>query len=248
VRWIKFAAMLCLFGTAMAGCGAHLEPKAKDSRLDTPPSAESVGEFLDAIEFDDLLSRLISAEKGVIEERVTPFRAKSCSTPAQASLCDEFIGKAMSVVDETFSNENSRRILNNTIQRSFTQRDIDALIFFYRTQSGKAIITALKKSIRPYVEERNARKEIIGLDNGHDRQNQLGGLFHVFSEAADSHEMPQFYGSDIDDDITSRLPNARNVCDGEVEPLEAQGRIRLRELMADYRAKFKAVSTHDRSP
>jgi hypothetical protein len=243
VRWIKFAVMLCLLGSAMVGCGAHIKPRASDTRLDTAPSIESIGEFLDLIEFNDLLNRVVSAEKGVLEEKFVQSRARSCSTAKQASLCDEFIGKAMSVVEDTFSRENMRGIFNDTIRRSFTQRDIDALIFFYGTQSGKAILTELKMAIRPYLEARTAQKETIGLDSEHDRQNQLAAFFHLFNEAADTHEMSQFYGSDIDDDIKSRLPNARNIYDGEVDPLEAVSRARLRELIADYRARFKAVSS-----
>lgn len=248
MRWIKFVAMLGCFGPAMVGCAAHIGSQTKQARLDAPPSVESIGDFLDAIEFDDLANRLVSAEKSVVEYRISQSRAKSSLTVAQASLCDEFIGKAMSVLDETFSRENTRRILNDTIQRSFTQRDIDALIFFYGTQSGKAIVANLKMAIRPYMEDRKTRTDPIGLDNEHDRQNQLALFFHVFSEAAESHEMSQFYGNDIDEDITSRLPNARNIYDGEVEPLEAQGQARVRELMADYKAKLKPVTTHEGTP
>jgi len=119
---------------------------------------------------------------------------------------------------------------------------IDALIVFYRTQSGKTIVAELKRAIRPYVEERKSRKEIIGPDSEHDRDIQPGAVFHVFSEAAESHEMSRFYGDDIDQDITSKLPNARIIYDREVEPLEAEGRARLRELVADYKAKARDLS------
>jgi hypothetical protein len=136
-----------------------------------------------------------------------------------------------------------RGILNDTIRQSFTQRDIDALILFYRTKSGRTIIAESKSTIRPYVEELRTRKDVIGADSAHDAQVQAASIFHVFAEAAQSHEMAQFYGNDIDDDITARLPNAQRICNREVEPLETEIQAHIRELVADYSAKWKTLAS-----
>jgi len=149
----------------------------------------------------------------------------------------------MALVDDTFTPETVRAVLNATIQQSFTQRDVDALSFFYRTKSGKTIITASKTAIRPYVEELKTQKNSIDADSTHDGQTQLASIFHVFSEAAMSHEMSQFYGSDIDDDITARLPNARIIYNREVGPLQAEFQAHIRELVADYSARWKSLSS-----
>ena len=127
-----------------------------------------------------------------------------------------------------------------TIQGSLSQRDIDALIVFYRTQSGKTIVSELEKTIRPYVQQRQARKAVIGADSNHDVQNPLTPITRVFSRAAESHELSQFYGPDIDEDITSRLPAARTLYDAEVESLEAEAQTRLQALSVEYQAKMKA--------
>jgi Uncharacterized protein conserved in bacteria (DUF2059) len=243
VRSTALGAILCLLGVGLVGCSGHIKPPPRAIRLATAPSIESIGEFLDLIEVDDLVDRLVTAEKSLFQDKITQSRENPRLTAAQANLCDELIGKAMSVIDETFSPERMRGIFITTIQRSFTQRDIDALIVFYRTQSGKAIVAELKRAIRPYVEQQKSRTELIGSDSEHDREIQPGAILHVFSEAAESHQLSQFYGDDIDQDITSRLPNARDTYQGEIEPLAAELLFRLRELVADYKAKYRALAT-----
>jgi len=196
------------------------------------------------IRIDDLVYHFVEEEKAVLEAKMSEARAKSHLTTGQAQICDEYFGKVVGVLDDELTAERIRRVLTVTIQGSFSQRDIDALIVFYRTQSGKTIVSELEKTIRPYVQQRQARKDVIGADSNHDVQNRLTPITRVFSRAAESHELSQFYGSDIDEDITSRLPAARILYDAEVEPLEAEAQTRLQALSVEYQAKMKAASTH----
>ena len=242
VNSIKLVTLLCLVMGAVVGCTANLKPTARSIQRDTAPSGASISEFLDLIRIDDLVYLFVEEEKGVLEAKLSEARAKSHLTVGQAQICDEYFGKAVGVLDDELTAERIRRVLTVTIQGSFSQRDIDALIVFYRTQSGKTIVSELEKTIRPYVLQRQARKDVIGADSNHDVQNSLTPITRVFSRAAESHELSQFYGSDIDEDITSRLPAARTLYDAEVEPLEAEAQTRLQALSVEYQAKMKAAS------
>jgi hypothetical protein len=144
---IRCAAALCLLGAIFVGCSTQIRPQTGEARRETAPSVASIDEFLDLIDFNDLLNRLVT------------------------------------------------------------------------------------------------RKDAIGADIAHDGQIQLASMFHVFSEAAQSHEMSQFYGNDIDDDFTVRLPIARSIYNREVEPLETEIQAHIRELVADYSAKWKSLSS-----
>jgi hypothetical protein len=242
VRSMWFAGILCLIAAGFVGCSVGIKPATREIQRDTAPTSESIGEFLDLIQLDDVVDRFINAEKGVLEERFARFRAKSHLTAAQADIRDEFFGRAISVLDETLTRELIRQILTVTIQGSFTQRDIDALSTFYRTQSGKTIVAELKTTIRPYVQERHTRNEVIGADREHDVQDRLAPIIRVFSRAAELHEMAQFYGTDIDYDITSRLPKARALYEAQTETVEAEFQARIRQLIVEYQAKIKSVS------
>ena len=125
------------------------------------------------IRIDDLVYHFVEEEKAVLEAKMSEARAKSHLTTGQAQICDEYFGKAVGVLDDELTAERIRRVLTVTIQGSFSQRDIDALIVFYRTQSGKTIVSELEKTIRPYVQQRQARKDVIGADSNHDVQNPL---------------------------------------------------------------------------
>lgn len=243
MRPITFSAMLFLLGIGLVGCAGQIKPSPRTTRFAIAPSIETTSEFLDLIEVDDLVDRFVNAEKSMFQDKIAHSRENSRLTAAQADLCDELIGKAMTVIDETFSPERMRGIFVATIQRSFTQRDIDALIVFYRTQSGKAIVAESKRTIRPYVEQQRSRADLVGSDIEHDKEIQPGAMLHVFSEAVESHQLSQFFGDDINQDITSRLPNARNAYESEIEPLAAELRFRLRQLVADYQAKYRALAT-----
>jgi hypothetical protein len=240
---IKRVALLCLAMEAVVGCTANLKPPARSIQRDTAPLGASISEFLDLIRVDDLVYLFVDEEKGVLEAKFSQARAKSHLTVCQAQIRDEYFEKTVGVLDEALTAERIRRILTVTIQGSFTQRDIDALIVFYRTQSGKTIVAELEKTIRPYIQQRQARKDVIGADSDHDVQDRLTPIMHVFNRAAESHELSQFYGSDIDEDITSRLPSARTLYEAEAETLQAEGQKRLQALSVEYQAKMKAAST-----
>jgi hypothetical protein len=81
--------------------------------------------------------------------------------------------------------------------------------------------SGLIRAPRDQVRQQRARDKLIGADSEHDEPDRLALVDRVFSRAAESHQMSAFYGIDVDDDILSRLPKARALCDARMETVEA---------------------------
>ena len=238
VKGFRRVGLVCMFLGMFAGCGANVRPTPSIHR-DLAPSLESISEFLDLIDVDDFFARFMNAEKHRVTVRFQGARDKSHLTGIQAQLRDEFYARAMTMVDEELTADRIRKVLTTTIQRSFTERDIDALVSFYGTKAGKAIVSQMRSGIGPYVENRPSSRDAIIEDLGRNPQNRGTRFLEAFELAAETHEISRIYGPDIDQDISSRLPAAQALFDAEAEPTLEEFQTRLRNLSIEYQTKIR---------
>jgi hypothetical protein len=238
---MKTLVLLCVVSWVVTGCST--EPQSEISRAPNhAPTSQSISEFIDLVHFDEVMGHALDAYKEMAERRFVQMRTKSSLTPAQAALVDEFKRKALSTFDELLAQTPVRHVLEVTIRGSFSQRDIDALNAFYRTQSGRGIVDQWEKSIGAFVKERQTRNLSSSISSEPATRELPIPVTRIFSMAADSHEIAQLYGNDIDEDILSRLPRAETIYDAQIDKIEAEVHTRIRALMEEYRTKMKDLA------
>ena len=66
--------MLFLLGIGLVGCAGQIKPSPRTTRFAIAPSIETTSEFLDLIEVDDLVDRVVNAEKSVFQDKIAHSR------------------------------------------------------------------------------------------------------------------------------------------------------------------------------
>jgi hypothetical protein len=245
VRSIKHGGLVGILITAIVGCSTQpTEPLNPPIQRPLTPTMDSIRELFAVLHVDDILGELIAVERSAIDTKFHTVQSKSPCSPTQAQVLDDFIRDSLSLFDEYMSVDQLEHILGIAIHDSFSQQDVDAMVSFYRTKSGQAVVAKAPAAMRAYAKQRLAEREAARNAKGNPGvQDSLPVSSSTFFKPWENPEYSQFYASDIGQYIKARWPAAALRYEKEAEKLIEPMQARARQMSVEYQVKMKAAGS-----
>jgi hypothetical protein len=160
----------------------------------------------------------------------------------QHALFDEYIAKALSAVDDELRWPRVEAMLVGAFQDSYSQQNVDALIAFYHSDTGRAVLTKVPQVVQVFTAERITEWDSIRESQGakalEDRIKEEVGVVYKPSEVEG---FCSFYASPTGKDITARMPHWKKQIEESVSGLEEHAKERMQALATDYEAQIQAA-------
>ena len=117
---------------------------AFSSSMAAPPTDETVSEMMKAMQLQQLLNQALNEmeqgmAKGMEQGLQRSLQGKELS-PAQKAAVEAFRKKFTTAVNEELSFAKVKDIYQQAYRETFTQEEVNAIIAFYKSPAGKAIV------------------------------------------------------------------------------------------------------------
>jgi hypothetical protein len=237
--------LLCLVSMYMAGCNHATKSLSQAPPVDPRgvPTTDSVKEFMRVMHFEELIAGLM--EKVTVSVRTSMATIQTNQFNAeQDRLFNEFKTKAIEVIGYEYGWARFEPRLVIVTQASYSQQDIDALIAFYRSEVGAAIVRQLPEVMQSFsaaiFDEWLRLFKTQGREAAAERMKQDIGTSFRPSEVQ---EFVNFFASDIGRDIEQNQAEWRRQYDLQLGEIKDDAKKRLQELAADYMRRTKDAAT-----
>ena len=110
---------------------------------DSKPTEESVKQLLDIMNSRNLVDGATGQIESAMQASMKQWFAGRQPTPDQQKILDDMRLKTASIFKEQMNWEKIQPMLIDIYQRSFTQEEVNALISFYNSGPGKAVLAKM---------------------------------------------------------------------------------------------------------
>jgi hypothetical protein len=206
------------------------------------PSAESVRRLLSTTKLDALLTELADRQKTAFRAQLAEERAQQTLNGKQKALLDEYGLKALSMIDDEVQWPQVETMMVAAYQGAFSQQDVDALIEFYSSESGRAVLAKLPQAIQVLSPERITEWDSM-LKNQGERatlekiKEELGVAFRP----SEVDGFCKFFASPVGKHIVSKAPALKSRLERSAVKLQEDTDEHLRALATDYEVRIEAA-------
>jgi hypothetical protein len=206
------------------------------------PTVESIRELLAISKFDAILAELEKRQRDYIRTQLEQDAAKEMLNAKQQALRNEYNVKALSMVDDVLRWTRVEVMLVSAFQDSYSQLDVDALIAFYRSDSGRAVLAKVPQAVQVFTAERITEWDSIRDSQGEKAvEERIKEEVGVVFKPSEVDGFCAFYASPTGKDITARMPRLRKQLEESVRGLEDDAIQRMQALATDYQAQIQAA-------
>lgn len=110
---------------------------------ESPPSEASIRELLNVTDAKAMLDQMYGQMDGVMGQALKEGLGDITLNAEQEKLLAEFRGKMVDLMRDEMGWEKLEPIYIDLYSRTFSQSEIDGMLAFYRSESGKAVLAKL---------------------------------------------------------------------------------------------------------
>jgi hypothetical protein len=110
---------------------------------DTPPSEASIHRLMTVTEVHKVLDNALASFDSTIDMGMKQSLAGKEVTPGMQAVIDEMRGKMVEVFKETLAWKDMEPLFIQVYQRSLSQEEVNGMIKFYESDTGKAVVRKL---------------------------------------------------------------------------------------------------------
>jgi hypothetical protein len=223
----------------LSGCSENVKPSPNQR----PPTVESIQALLALVKFDAIVDGLRDRANDLLRARFGKVAPGKELNPVQIKVLEEFNAKALAVVDDEISWARIEPVLVRIFRECYSQQDVDALIAFYHSSAGQAVVAKVPQAIQAFTQERlDAWAEIRRTKGEQAVRDRVAEDFGASFRPQEVDGFVAFFESNIGRDIVARLPNAKTKYDEETQKLKDEVQMRLQQLLADCQVQLKAAA------
>jgi hypothetical protein len=108
-----------------------------------PPSPESVEKLLKVTDVEKLTSSIQQQFDGMLKSAMTQAAQGQPATPEEQEILDNFRKKSMAIFKDAISFDKIKGMYVQIYSESFTQDEINQLIAFYESPTGKMFVSKM---------------------------------------------------------------------------------------------------------
>jgi hypothetical protein len=140
---------LCVLALVIAGTPTFA--------ADTRPSEASVRQLLAVTEARKLLDGMMMQLDGMMQNSMQQALKGQTITPGQQKILDGMQTKIVALLKQEMKWENLEAVYLRVYRDSFTQEEVDGMLAFYQTPSGKAVIRKMPVVMQKSMAEMQGR-------------------------------------------------------------------------------------------
>jgi hypothetical protein len=125
------------------------------------PTTESVRQLLDALGSKGMLSTVQGQLDTMMKKSVEQALSGKTVTPAQQLILDDMRAKVIALVTAQLNWESIEPIFIDIYQKNFTQKEVDGMLTFYRSDVGKAVVAKLPQAMLASMETMQSKMMTI---------------------------------------------------------------------------------------
>jgi hypothetical protein len=129
---------------------------------DQPASAESIREVMEITKSRQLLDSVYAQFDGLMQQMVEKALPGKKLSAEQEKILAEMSAKMIDIIREEFNWEYLEPAFIDIYQKSFTQKEVDGMIAFYKTESGLAVIDKMPQVMQLSMQMTMERMQSMG--------------------------------------------------------------------------------------
>jgi hypothetical protein len=207
------------------------------------PTAESVRELLAIVGFRAVLGELAERQKAYIRVQLEQYAAQEMLNSEQRALIDEYKLKALLASDDEARWPPLEVFIVSAYQDSYSQQDVDALIAFYRSDPGRAVLAKLPQTLQVITAERITEWDSIRKVQGEKAvEERIKEEIGVVFKPSEVEGFCAFFTSPTGKAITARTPRLTKQLEEGARGIEDAANDRMQALATDYEARIQAAA------
>ena len=128
---------------------------------DAEPSVESVKQLLDAIGTKNTLNTVQSQIDSMMRLSMQQALGQKPMTPAQNAIMEDMRVKMIAIINQQMSWEKLEPSLLDIYRKTFTQKEVDGMLVFYRSDVGKAVVAKLPQAMMSSMQMAQGRMSTL---------------------------------------------------------------------------------------
>jgi hypothetical protein len=129
--------------------------------VDAEPSVQSVKQLLDAIGTKNTLNTVQSQIDSMMKASMQQALGQKPMTPAQNAIMDDMRVKMVAIINQQMSWEMLEPSLVEIYRKTFTQKEVDGMLVFYRSDVGKAVVGKLPQAMMSSMQMAQGRMSTL---------------------------------------------------------------------------------------
>ena len=127
-------------------CSVHAGVVAASGTMrSASPSEESLRQLMVAMQSPKLLDSIQSQVDASLEAGMRAGIGDAKMTPNQRKIVDDVRAKVSALLHEELSWERFEPLLIDAYRQTFSQREVDGMLAFYRSEAGQAVISKMPR-------------------------------------------------------------------------------------------------------
>ena len=110
------------------------------------PTTHSVEQLLDALGSKNMISAVEGQLDSMMKRETEQALNGKPITPAQQQIMDDMRAKVVAMVKEQLTWDSIKPVFIDIYQKNFTQKEVDGMLVFYRSEVGKAVVAKLPQA------------------------------------------------------------------------------------------------------
>jgi hypothetical protein len=248
---LKSAAVVAVMALlSLSGC-AGVRPVEKAQLHDTSPAKpvisqeptlQSIQELLGVLRFQDSCSGIVERADIAWGADLNEAFARGHWNEAQTKIIAKFRSEGMNLIAEAFGWSNMEPIMVAGLRAVYSQQDIDALLAFYKSDGGRAVIQKIPNVIAVLTPEHLNAWEAIRQSAGEDAaRDAMNRDLDVQFETLESDAFLTFFRSDMGKSIAAKGQSSE--FDTQIDRRSAAYQARLDAMIVQTQAELRAAST-----
>lgn len=115
---------------------------------EAPPSEESIRELMKLTQMDTLVDNLAQSLDDSTRQGMRQAMAGQGLSDKQEKIINEMTGRMVAMLKEEINPEALEPAYVEIYKKALTQREVDGMIAFYKTDAGKAVVTKMPVVMR----------------------------------------------------------------------------------------------------
>lgn len=225
-----------LLVSVMAGCAQTPEVGTQS------PSGTSIHVLIETTSFDQIVDRLVRRMGDIVTAQTDDVIARKNLNAAQLQIFEEGRRDMIGVLDEAMSWRHLEPDVVDCFKEFYTQREVDALIRFYRSPPGAKLLSRVPTAVtvmnRKNVDEWDKIRRKLGDQAYYDR------IFHDINAALaprDIDDIVAFYNSDIGRVIQQAADQAEAKLHNSLQAKFFAAIERIKPMAAELNVRIKAA-------
>ena len=128
---------------------------------DAQPSVESVKQLLDAIGTKNTLNTVQSQIDSMMKLSMQQALGQKPMSPAQNAIMEDMRVKMIAIINQQMSWEKLEPSLLEIYRKTFTQKEVDGMLVFYRSDVGKAVVAKLPQAMMSSMQMAQGRMSTL---------------------------------------------------------------------------------------